>query len=35
MKGVRISGIDEMEQMDYRDFMVAWRREQKLDDLGI
>ncbi len=32
---VVISGIDEMEQMDYSDFMVAWRREQKLDDLGI
>ena len=32
---VVISGINEMEQMDYNDFIVAFKRDQKLDELGI
>jgi hypothetical protein len=32
---VVISGISDMEQMDYNDFIVGYRRDQKLKELGI
>jgi hypothetical protein len=32
---VIISGISEMEQMNFNDFIVQWRRDQKLNELGI